>query len=435
LVSALLASGERGLWLDEAGSVYWARSQKARTMLSGRGGNMGLYTCLLHFWIKVFGESETAVRSLSVMLGAPSVPAVYVVGRQLFDDRTGLLAALLLALDPYFLARNQEARSYPLLITLVTFSGYFFIRELDHPSRANQLGYVVSSAAALDAHYFAAFVYIPQAFTVLALKRRAAFRRTWLGVATSIVVLGLPEAIHVLDTGSGPIKWVPPPTDSLRAMLVSLRQGAWPARAVLLTGCGVALARAIRVGNGSREAFLAGWLAAPVVLSFGLSFIQPMFLPRYLVVSVPPLVLLAARGLTRLPASLLRAAVIAAGCSNGRQLSLWYRARPLEDWRAVTRYVRASMRPGDTILWYPDYAQWPFEYYERRHPGPRPERIAATLPPLASSSRAWVVIRVEDAVRDPAGLQTLEQALMPRYRISERQLFSGVQVVLYTRKA
>ena len=427
--------GAKSVWLDESISVGQATKQGVWVTLTGRGDNMGLHSFLLHFWIKAFGESEIAIRSLSVFFAALCVPAVYLTGRRLFDRRAGLVAAVLLAPNAFFLQWAQQARGYTLLILLVTLSSYFFLGELEHPSRANRLAYVVSSAAALDAHYFAAFVVLAQLLTVLALRRRAAFTKSWLGVAAAIAVLGLPEAIHALDTGAAQLSWIASPNGaSLRKALLDLGGGGWPALAVVSAGCGFALLRAVRIRDRWRECFLAAWLAVPVVLSFAASFIQPMFLSRYLLVSLPALVLLAARGLTKLPSPALLAALVAAACASGLQVSDWYGAPAREDWRAATRYVLASTHPGDAVLYYPTYAQTPFGYYERMD-GARAGGPAATHPQPDTNPRVWLVVRKEDAVRDPRGLQTLEQALASGYGISRQRSFSGVQVALYTRQA
>jgi mannosyltransferase len=364
------------------------------------------------------------------------VPAVYLVDRRLFDRRTGLVAAVLLAPNAFLLQWAQQARAYSLLVLLVTLSCYFFLGELEHPSWTNRVAYVVSSAAAVDAHYFAAFVILAQLLTVLALKRRAAFTKSWLGVAGAIGILGLPETIHALNTGTYPISWIASPSaQSLKKALLDLGGGGLLALAVLSAACGFAVARALFVRDRWREGFLAAWLALPVVISFAASFAQPMFLSRYLILSVPAFALLAARGLTKLPAPMLLAGIAAVVCASGFQLSTWYSARPREDWRAATRYVLTSTRPGDAVLFYPTYAQEPFAYYERMDGGARPRALDTAAPTPNGGPRVWLLIREEDAARAAAGLTAAARALAPSYRRSSQRGFSNVQVALYVRAA
>ena len=47
-----------------------------------------------------------------------AVPAVWLAGRRLFDERTGLFAALLFTLNGFALEYAQEARGYMLATAL-----------------------------------------------------------------------------------------------------------------------------------------------------------------------------------------------------------------------------------------------------------------------------------------------------------------------------
>ena len=60
---------------------------------------MALYYVLLHGWLGL-GEGEAAVRLLSVLCAAATIPVVYLLALQLFDGATAALAALLTALNP-----------------------------------------------------------------------------------------------------------------------------------------------------------------------------------------------------------------------------------------------------------------------------------------------------------------------------------------------
>lgn len=59
-----------------------------------------LYPFLQKFSVDIFGANLTGLRMLSVVFGTLTIPAVYLLGRWLFDRPTGLLAALMLAIFP-----------------------------------------------------------------------------------------------------------------------------------------------------------------------------------------------------------------------------------------------------------------------------------------------------------------------------------------------
>src|SRR5208282_1957642 len=74
-------------------------------------------------------------------------------------------------------------------------SSYFLAVELEQPSRRGRIGYVLTSSLAVYAHYLAALVLLVHFGTVVAMKRRAAFKREWLGVAMAILLLCSPGVI------------------------------------------------------------------------------------------------------------------------------------------------------------------------------------------------------------------------------------------------
>ncbi|MGF1499349.1 MAG: glycosyltransferase family 39 protein [Elainellaceae cyanobacterium] len=82
-----------------------------------------LYYLLTRLWITWFGSSVAAVRSLSVLFGLLSLPAMYWLTRELFDPfLTPRVAIALFAVSPFHVLYAQEARQYSLwtLTTLLT---------------------------------------------------------------------------------------------------------------------------------------------------------------------------------------------------------------------------------------------------------------------------------------------------------------------------
>ena len=206
----LVRGGSKSVWLDEAISVSYAREGFGQFLhtVSHRDPNMGLYYLLLRPWIAVFGESESAIRSLSAVFAALAVGAVAVLGRRLFDRWTGLVAGLFLALNAFFVEYAQTARSYTLVVLLVVLSSYFFVAELERPSRAFAVGYVVSSALAVYAHYFAVYVLVAQLLTLAVIERRGALTRRWVAIGVLRGCLVCSRAGFSARSGTGNISWI-----------------------------------------------------------------------------------------------------------------------------------------------------------------------------------------------------------------------------------
>ena len=170
---------------------------------------MSLYYFLLHYWLH-FGGSEFFVRALSVLFAIASVPAIYLLGRRLFDSRVGLMAAALLAVNAYHVQYSQDARSYSLMVLLCLLSSLYFLKSLNEPSRRNRFAYVLSSALAVYAQFFSGLLVIAQWISLKMLDRRQVSRQArndWRWIA----LLVLPIVAFVVTTGAGPLRWVQRP--------------------------------------------------------------------------------------------------------------------------------------------------------------------------------------------------------------------------------
>ena len=88
--------------------------------------NMVLYYTLLREWMH-FGQTEFVIRSLSALFGIAAIPAVYRLGRRLFDVPTGLIAAALLATHSFHIRYSQEARAYSLQVFLLILCDLLFL--------------------------------------------------------------------------------------------------------------------------------------------------------------------------------------------------------------------------------------------------------------------------------------------------------------------
>lgn len=80
----------------------------------------------------LFGDSEAALRWLSVACDAVALPLVFLLSRELIGRREAVLAALLFALCPAGLYYTQEARVYAMtlpLAALVLFAIAAYLRD------------------------------------------------------------------------------------------------------------------------------------------------------------------------------------------------------------------------------------------------------------------------------------------------------------------
>ena len=148
------------LWYDEAYSV-WISDMDVGSLrvLWEWKVEFPLYYLLFHYWLRLFGQGEFAVRLFAALAGTATVIPVYLLGRELFDHKVGVFAALLLAVNPYHVWYSQEVRMHSLAVLLAVASLYCFWRLMSDPplGRSNLvwwLGHILVTGLGFHLHYY-----------------------------------------------------------------------------------------------------------------------------------------------------------------------------------------------------------------------------------------------------------------------------------------
>ena len=389
-------SGVRSFWQDEATSVALAHlkwTPLAKVLWYGEN-NMALYYGILHVWIGAVGDNEFAVRILSAVAAVAAVGALYLLGVRMFDRRVGLIAALLLSVNAYQIRYGQEARSYSLLVLLVTLSSLAYCRMLERPQRTSAVLYCTVSILAVYAHFFAALVLAAQWLSLVFVGRRAPALKAVLASA-GIICLFLVPLAFLAARNPHQVDWIPKPGPKAILFLFYALTGAGPTWAKpLLLAYFVACAAAFGVGVKQFVAggfsfvtwsygFLAMWLVVPVVVTLAISVVKPIFIIYYLIILLPPLVLLAAAGISKIPttAGVAAAVVLIAAMAVYEDAHFLWSAAD-EDWRGAVAYAASQVQPDDGFVFDPTYVETPFVYY-------RPRLFAAGQPPPAAFPWQW----------------------------------------------
>ncbi|HST18225.1 MAG TPA: glycosyltransferase family 39 protein [Gaiellaceae bacterium] len=391
-----------GFWIDEGLSVGIAHhSWSSLVHVLRHDGSPPGYYLLLRAWIAWFGDGERATHALSLVFGVACVPLAYAAGRVLFDRRTGLVCALLAALNPYLTYYAQETRMYELEAFLSLVICLAYVQAIVRGRRRWAPLLVLGLAGMVYTHNWALFlcVGLAVATAVVARERLGLFAI----VAAAVAVLYLPWVTSLLfqvrHTGA---PWASVP--SWRDLIVS--PGA------VLSGDGplVALALAAGVGLGAlvrgretpeRTVVTAlAWAAGVTIVSAWLvSQFSPSWTTRYFAVVVGPLLVLAARGVVRAGRFGVAALVIVVFFWVG------YKAKDdKENARAIAAGIGA-VRPGELVIsTHPE--QVPVLRY---YLGPNP-RFATTLGPVADD-RAFDWVDAVDRLRDAKPKPTLDRLI------------------------
>lgn len=120
LVAGLLfaAAVQKSFWEDEAFVSRNVQNGYSYAIQAEIKHHPPLYPLIATTWSKAFGVYELGLRSLSVLLSLVTLGLTYVFAAQLYNQKTGLIAAALLGLSPLFITYGPNARYYALAAAL-----------------------------------------------------------------------------------------------------------------------------------------------------------------------------------------------------------------------------------------------------------------------------------------------------------------------------
>lgn len=319
-----------------------------------------LYYLLLRPFV-ILHHSEYMLRWLSATIGIVAVPLIYQVGRRLAGRVPGLLAAALLAVNPFHVWYSREARMYTCVFLLALLCGYLFQRTLAQGRMRNWVALGIVSGLAYVTHYFCLLLPLTQ-FVYLLLNFRQRYRllRPWVLVQA---LAGLPLAVWFYFLFSQPEKsmgigWIPRPRvwdPVLTLWNFSLgspnRLSMWVVLGLLPFA--VALIRGLQ--SSPHRLWWALWLMWPLLFTLGLSWGlgRYFYVDRFFIVCLPAYLLLVAQGAGALPRRGLRLGLVAALLLASVLATLRLDLDPdliKEDWRGALAYVNTHARSGDQVL-------------------------------------------------------------------------------------
>ncbi|MGB3905269.1 MAG: glycosyltransferase family 39 protein [Anaerolineae bacterium] len=352
-----------------------------------------LYYSFLHCWMQVAGQSEFTTRFLSLLFGVLTVPLIYLLGRSLGRPRAGVLAAFLMAINPFQVWHAQDVRNYTVWLALSMAALAFLLRAVREQRARYWAGYAGVTLLGLYTQYYELFMLLFHNLFFLSLllarsRRREILRSsarallaTWLVVQATLGMLygawlirGSALLPHYRATGESPPLWV-----LLSRSLTVFSLGETVPEALAAVALPFLLLLVV-IGLGytlKKDRFLALFLIlyiiVPSLCVFIAAQVRPLFHERYLIVVSPALYLTFSHALIALRDELPRWRVVPLvigvaffSLSGAYSLSnhYWdpaYRKSP--DWRALADHLAGETGLGDVIvLNYPDPT---FSYYYR----------------------------------------------------------------------
>ena len=202
-----------GVWLDEMGSISEANSlfvfdfdsfftlrdiQNNDTLINvfksveiAEAGNGITYILLLHYWKEIFGNTDFAIRFLSLVFGGIVIFLTYWLTHDITkSQKISNLSGLLTSIHPFLIIYSQEARSYMLCLVFVLASSIviFQILKSRNFNFLNHLLYSILILLAFFTHYSS--IYILFAHLLIFLYLKIAFSK-WKSFISVLILIGL----------------------------------------------------------------------------------------------------------------------------------------------------------------------------------------------------------------------------------------------------
>jgi hypothetical protein len=432
--------GARDFWGDEIGTVLAAREPLDR-IITGQALDFHppLYYVLVHFWMKLVGCGEAAVRVPSVLFALGTVALLSRLGAAAGGSRVARWVPTLGAFYPVLVMFSRMARYYSLVALLATLSCLLFWRVFRDGARRHVIGYVAAALALAYTNYLSICLVAAQLVVALVWGGR---RRFWLSVCLGLV-LGYAPWIGVALSQAGMLASraeIATPVSGVGGMIVrgvyplyvlALGETLFPWRytivapGLLLVGvtgiAGLRCSRRLRLGAGT---MVAGALALGVLVACTVArTVPPAYLPSRMLFLAPTVLVLIALGVTCLGRRgwIIGAALVFVWfCS----ILNYYRGQDFHNpvylipWKEIVLHLRSSIRHTDAVVSTPEY---PFLFYK----GDDMEvtlldthNFASVQTELRSSDcpRLWVLSRERADPTVASALRPFWQWLKHRYR-------------------
>jgi len=440
----------RGLWLDEAISVHQARLPIADLIqsLAQSDRHPPLHHLVLWATVRLLGDGDLAVRAPSLIAGVLVVPGLYALASELYDRRTGVVAALFGTVAPLLVWYAQEARMYAFVTLFAVLAVLGCARVLRRGGAGDWALYTLAAALLLWTHWFAALLVLctQAAFAVGYVRSRrpgvAAWGVSGVVLAWQLVPLGVLAAsqVHATGTGGGYAGAADVAGGesfyTVTANLSWLLGGFHPDRVTELLSAvwplGM-LASLLALGRRVRRptALLLGCALGPTAALLALGAVRPgLFDVRYFIAAAPLAVVLMARLAVAWAPGRGRRAVLIGGVFAVLAVALADQqldpANPRRyDYREALARVGREMRPGDVVLYEPPELRYVLEHYA---PALAARPLDGALPTRREARRVIVLGSFLDQARYRRVVDRQVGALRYARRAQGRERLPGVSL-------
>ncbi|MBI3577551.1 glycosyltransferase family 39 protein [Candidatus Gottesmanbacteria bacterium] len=350
----------QSLWRDEAFSIL-AAQQPLVQLLPKLSFEPPVYYILLHFWMKIFNQSELATRSLSLLGFALATVVVIVWAEKLFKYHwLRWFAPLFFFLNPMLIYYAFEVRTYGWYIFFATLTMYAYWKE-------SWVLFLASATLGFYTHsYFGVVPLVAAVHWLIIHKKKllhplALAKEPFVHSLVLFSLLASPWLAKISrDLGTLKQSWYFPVNVNLvKSVLGNMFIGyegtpwfLWGATQLLSLILVIFFLFALgRKSTRQRNFFFFLMVFLPLTIVIGVSFIKPLFVNRYLIAVTIAEVMLLLFALEAIKKESVKKAIAFFLLTCTFLVNIWYPALHAKlDIRSTIKEVNAMVKPTDIIL-------------------------------------------------------------------------------------
>ena len=410
------------------------------------------YPIMMHYWISIWGDSEFSVRLPSLIFGVASIVMLFLIGANLFEIYTGLLAAFFMSTGMLQILFSQEARLYSLFGFLTLFSTYALIKYVkkdklrDKHRQVWSATYIVVTVAAFYVNYLTIFLVIFQMLTLLYLNVHHAKRMILPLCIVFVLCIPLINIMtrqftvhHARWTGLLITYGIPQSISKIGLLLFAL-----PMVSITLLGALVIIKKKElkHLKIDKREKMLIGivFLVSAVIYIIFLDVITRSFvLVRHSYFFVPTIYIAMAKYIEscfknkRVQAIFIMLIII----FNIMAVSYYYQKTSKPDWRSATSFISVIDEDPSVIFLRSGSNSEIFKYYFKENfkeivismESVEKNERKAVLDALSNEKDFWLVIS-----KDKDAREKIRGIIEEKYVQTTSNRFIGVEVGYYVQK-
>jgi len=309
------------------------------------------------------------------LLGVATVPLFYLFGKEVLDERVGILSAALLTFSPFHIFYSQEAYSYSTVLFVFTLAIIFYVKAIRDDSRKDWIIFGIISALCFWVHFYTiipiAVLFLHAIFIKMINSKRTIYELKRIVESGLTFIILISPLIFIVIERYFTLTARPPTYGVLGPVLILesfTRFSSFnPFLAVIFLILFVL--GMVPLWRKSKSTFLLFLMliTLPFLISVLLSARMTMN-PRYLIYLLTVFYTGIACSYSWIqhlsPRKwIILGLIIAIVCVNSPTLFAYYQNLTKEDWRTFTQVIADNTEKGDFIVLVPPYLNLPFNYY------------------------------------------------------------------------